>query len=624
MKHILLLILLAFSIQLNAQTKLPTPKCTVLSGKVEGVESLFDGNTETGWFPGWDASKYPVKVQFDFGEPTTITKVRLFDGVGKPTLTLTSDNITILTVDLGLYMAWQEREVSTKVRYLTLSISDIQGDVPLKEIEFFGGKDVVVPPTPTPVVLKKLTGDAKKFGMNGYHWIPNDLLIFPNLRIYQMSQWTWTRDGLMVEPTFQANANYDKYFAKLKELGVTAIPCINTIPDWMSADGSRRMCWTTNSGNTPLEYLEFAKYVWQYTARYGSKVYPSNLLEVNQKPRWNGDIINEKKSGLNLLTYFEFENEPDRPWNDDLHKYTPEQMAALMSALWDGHEGSMGQYVGVKNADPSVKLVLPGLAEINIQYLWRMKKWFEINRKDKRFCADVINVHHYSNSKDPKWPASSIDLTGEGVSPEEDNLDLRLKDLVQFVSQNFPKGTEVWYSEFGYDTQAPTVKWLSMYPKLYGNHNSEELQSWWLQRIFLIGLSCGVDKLFLYNGIDDNSAKTGSLFLSSGILYGEVPSVGTSYGRKPSYNALQSLVKNLDGYTFKADRSVAGVTILEFRKGLMNRYFYWSPTSNDTLVKFRIGKQPLIATEVPQVYTPSLIANKVVGPNVYIINVEPK
>lgn len=604
MKHILLLILLAFSIQLNAQTKLPTPKCTVLSGKVEGVESLFDGNTETGWFPGWDGSKYPVKVQFDFGEPTTITKVRLFDGVGKPTLTLTSDNTTILTVDLGLYMAWQEREVSAKVRYLTLSISDIQGDIPIRELEFYGGSDVViVPPTP-PTNFKKLTGDALKLGINGFHWIPNDLIVLPNIRVYQMSQWTLTKEGMMVEPTFQGNGNYDKYYTALKELGVEAVPCINTIPDWMSKDGSLRMCDPKYTGDKPSDYIDLAKYVWQYVARYGSKVYEEDLLKINQNPRWNGDPVNQKKSGLNLLKYVEFENEPDRPWNDPLHKYTPEQMAALMSALWDGHEGRMGQYVGVKSADPNIKLVLPGLAEINIMYLAKMKIWFELNRTDKKFCADVINVHHYSNISNPKWPAYSVNLVnGRGISPEADLLELRLKGLKQFVNTNFPKTTEIWFSEFGYDTILSTNPWICQFPQLYSNHTAEDLQSMWLQRIFLIGLSCGMDKLYLFNGIDENTASSGNLFASSGVMYGELPSIGSSFGKKVSYKALQKLLTDLDGYKFYADRSTKDVKILEFRKGSTKRYFYWSPTANDIKVKFPLVKKSMTATEYPQVYT---------------------
>jgi len=613
MRNFLTILLLLTSVFLMAQNKL-TPKATVLSGKPEGVELLLDGKTETGWFPGWDASKYPVKVQFDFGEPVTISKVRWFDAVGKPTLGLTqsngSTNTPLLTISLDNYLVWGERHVSTGVKsqYVIFTISDIQGDMPVMEIEFFGGKDVVAPPTPTPVIIKNLTGDAKKLGMNGFHWIPNDLLIFPNMRIYEMSQWTWTTSGIMVDPSYQADANYDKYFTAAKNLGVNAFPCINTIPNWMSSENSRRMCFPEFAGNRPEEYIDIAQFAWQYGARYGSKKYPDSLLKVNQTPRWNGDVINEKKSGLNLLAYIEFENEPDRPWNDDLHKYTPEQLAAMMSAVWDGHEGLLGTCAGVKNADPNIKVVLPGLAEINLAYIDGMKKWFEANRKDKRFCADVIQVHHYSNLSNPSWPSHSVNLVrGRGVCPEQDKLGYRLKDLNQYVRQNLPKGTEVWYGEFGYDTQAPANDWICQYVQTYTTHTAEELQSWWLQRIFLIGLSSGMDKLFLFNGIDENSASSGNLFTSSGIMYGQVPSVGTSFGKKPSYFGLQWLVKELNGYTYSSDKSITGVTILEFRRGLNKKYFYWSPTANDTKAVFKIGNKSLLATEYPQTYSPSIV-----------------
>jgi hypothetical protein len=89
--------------------------------------------------------------------------------------------------------------------------------------------------------------------------------------------------------------------------------------------------------------------------------------------------------------------------------------------------------------------------------------------------------------------------------------------------------------------------------------------------------------------------------------------VGTSFGKKPSYFALQSLIKDLNGFTFVADRSISGVTILEFKKGLNKKYFYWSPTSNDTKAIFKIGNKSLLATEYPQTYVP---ANIVVNTNI--------
>jgi K+ transporter len=51
MRKFLTIALLLVAVFLRAQTRL-TPKVTVLSGKVEGVELLLDQKTETGWFPG--------------------------------------------------------------------------------------------------------------------------------------------------------------------------------------------------------------------------------------------------------------------------------------------------------------------------------------------------------------------------------------------------------------------------------------------------------------------------------------------------------------------------------------------------------------------------------------------
>lgn len=598
---------LTYSVGYSQSEELTVVKYTVTSGEAATANALFDNDVTTGWFPGWNPADYPAKIEIELSKPSYIDRIKFYDGVGKPILNVfvwDGNQYSIVHAgELGGYMVWSEKEINSAVKTskVLVTISEIQGDIPLCEFKLYG-KDAPSGNPGAELIVKKYAGDTRKFGTNGFHWVPSSDLIFTNLRIYQMYQWTWTSGGMMFEPSFQADANYDTYYATLKSLGVNSIPCINIIPNWLSNDGNRRLCNPIFSGDNPSDYIDVAKYAFQFAARYGKVKHPDSVLSINRTPRWNGDKINEYKSGLNLIRYVEFENEPDRPWQDIDHKYTPQQLAAMLSALWDGHEGTLGPNVGMKTADPGMKMVMPGLAEINVAYIAAMKQWFEANRSDKKFCVDVINVHHYSNISNPPYPSHSVNLVnGRGISPEEDGLELRLKNLVKFRNSNLPGKTEVWFSEFGYDTY-PSTFVLSQYPKLYGNLTSEALQSMWLRRIFLLSLSSKVDKIFMYNAIDENSGESGGLFGSCGIQYAQYPTSKPSFGKKPSYHDLKQMIIDLNNYVFSGDKSQGNLKILEFRRGGFKKYFYWSGTANGGEILFKVGEKTFLATETPQFF----------------------
>lgn len=572
---------------------------SVIRGQGSDITSLNDGNTSTGWFPGWNQGDYPVRALIEFDGEYFIQKVRFFDNVGKPKLSIYSKvgikETKLLEKELGLYQSWQEWEIPTqeKVRYLIVEISDIQGDKPVTELEFYGSKtDKPVPPLP-PV---KFSGDALKLGLNGFSWVPQDLNPTPNIRVYQMYDWTWLSDGVLFEPSW-IDQKYDSYLQEAKSKNKTVIFCINKIPTFLSSKSRQDWQWGRIhkdglNPNDPSSYREVAEYAWQIAARYGTKTYPSDLLKISKQPKYQGFPLTQPKSGLNLIKYLEFENEPDRPWNDDFGKYTPQQLAAFCSAVWDGHEGKLGQYVGVKNADPSLKIVLPSLSTINPWFLSQMKKWFDGNRKDKRFCADVISVHHYCNIQNP-WPGHDVNLVnGAGINPDQDHLEVRLKEFNQFIRQNFPKGTEVWFGEFGYDTQRPSTQ-LSQYPLLYGNKTAENLQSQWNLRCYLFGLVSGMDKIMAFNLCDENSAPSGYLFGSSGFLTSEQ----SGFKKKESWVALDWFIREINGYKFASDKSIHGVRIFEFRSGLQSKFVYYSPTSSNSFKEFKIGDVNLVATE---------------------------
>ena len=138
-------------------------------------------------------------------------------------------------------------------------------------------------------------------------------------------------------------------------------------------------------------------------------------------------------------------NEPDKWWEGRAGFFTPGELAAMCSADYDGHRGTMGPTAGVKTADPTIQLVLGGLANPEIEYLKAMQLWADFHR-DGAMPFDVINLHHYSNDAGGQGGRPT-----KGISPEADGLRERFAQIVAWRDRYLP-GKKVWVSEFGYDT----------------------------------------------------------------------------------------------------------------------------------------------------------------------------
>src|SRR5690606_30448325 len=141
----------------------------------------------------------------------------------------------------------------------------------------------------------------------------------------------------------------------------------------------------------------------QIAARYGkSKVAPEKL---------NSD---DGFSGLDLLEYIEVWNEPDKDWEGPDAEFSPEEYAAMLSICYDR----------IKEADPDMKVAMAGLTTLGLDYIKRMKAWFESNRPDKKFAADVVNVHVYAFNNKIEW-GKTWPLFGPAETPEDANLKQR-------------------------------------------------------------------------------------------------------------------------------------------------------------------------------------------------------
>ena len=169
----------------------------------------------------------------------------------------------------------------------------------------------------------------------------------------------------------------------------------------------------------------------------------------------------------------------------------------MCSADYDGHRRTMGRTVGVRNADPNMKLVMGGIARPEIEYLKAMKLWADFHRGGD-FPADVINLHHYSNDAGGQGGQPTT-----GISPEADGLRERFQRVVEWRDRFLP-GKEVWVSEFGYDMNPQSTQRA---PAI-GAADAEEVQGRWIVRSYLALAAAGVDRAQLYMLRDVNAGNT--------------------------------------------------------------------------------------------------------------------
>ncbi len=423
---------------------------------------------------------------------------------------------------------------------------------------------------PLPAV-HPIVGDF--LGVNGF--IVNyvtDLATIGNVREYH--DWLWIAGNGASPPypnnrdtfsLFNGSWDWDTYYAGLKAKGVFGYPVVQgTIPQVNSnkappADGDPTL---------PASYAAHADDLFQLAARYGSTKVATNLLKLasGQTPA----------TGLGTLSYVEDGNEPDNV------PFTPVQYAAMASADYDGDLKKISATVGVKNADPSFKMVMAGLSgaysggiagwEKSITtFLDGVRTWAASNRGGS-FPADVVNLHHYD-----------FGPNDHPLSPEADGLKATLAELKAYRDANLP-GKELWITEFGYDTNPASILGV---PTL-GSNGPDIVQAQWLVREYMAILAAGFDRAFLYLEADqcvDGSDPT--QFATSGLLTNL--GMDSTEGKKPSFYFVATLRARLGAMGFLGELPTGNPNVLayEFRMPAARNgaYVVWAPTSSAMVVK---------------------------------------
>ncbi|WP_257656782.1 hypothetical protein [Parapedobacter lycopersici] len=303
--------------------------------------------------------------------------------------------------------------------------------------------------------------------------------------------------------------DFDQFYRTIHDHKLDIVPCLHGAAPWLQNQQNR---FPTNdkptdqaSANTkdPRSYLARSHYLYQFAARYGSQqVDPSVLTLHSGQPAL---------SGLNLVRYLEDWNEQDRNWEGPNAQFSPEEYAAMLSADYDGHGQQLGSggkgTFGVKNADPNMKVVMGGLASVDVNYIEKMRAWFHDNRADQKFAADVINVHIYAWKNGYNHQGG-----GPALSPEEAQFKEKLQALTDYRDKHL-ESLEVWVSEFGWDTHEGSV----LSPPIIGQFDRQEVQAQWLLRAYLAFAAAGVDRaqMYMLRDVDPNNPQW---FSTSGLV----------------------------------------------------------------------------------------------------------
>ncbi len=415
------------------------------------------------------------------------------------------------------------------------------------------------------------------------------------MREYHNLEWTYTLKLFPGQASFFTGwmGNFDSEYRKYSKAGINVIPCFqwdvknvsmsykvdeNGYPISSNGEFQRSSFFEKFNPNT---YFMYADAMFNFAARYGSNA--SNTLSAIVENHTQGGA----RVGLGYITWMELGNEPDGVWNGIDSYLSAYQLAALTSAAYDGHCGtipvtSTGYHLGIKNADPNMKVAMAGITDIDVGYICSMLHWMRANRSDGKISIDAFNVHKYLSKE---ITLSNGAVVSVGISPEEGDLVGQLSGLLE-MRDKYYADCEVWISEFGWDTNQSYGTEYSAHA--YGEYTGRQVQAMWLTRTYLLLSATGVDKAMMFMCEDTGQVEEEAVgkFATSGVIGFEYNKYGTVIEvKKDSYYYLYTLKNTLGNYTFskQIDAYAENVLIYEYKTDDgKTAYAIWCPTSDGT------------------------------------------
>ena len=541
-----------------------------------GLQQLVDGNTVDPVFMGWGKLLPNYDCYYEFKNLTnvTISKIRFYDRGGnfadKPFKLYAKATVTSTPVLIGTFTGqgqneWLDINLTTPVKAQYL-IANVWSGFPI-EMELYGTYQTV---PNVSLYLKKEIKFTAMDGVNSFVWNflqdwdnPNiaGKIFEPKMKL--LNAFTQYRDYVDWEkiestqgsytfnPTQSGGWNYDLMYKRLKDDGKDVVACLKTLPAWFQqkyypADQQDSEDVPAPYGSDlldPNSYILQSKMAFQFAARYGSN---KNISTSLQSAVVAGVIYpsapeagyRTRETGLGYIKYIECENERDKWWKGRKAYQTAREYAANLSAFYDGNKNTMGAGVGVKNADPDMKVVIGGTANASVDYVKGIIDWCKEFRGYKEdgsvnLCFDVINYHYYANNSNTSQDGGSTSGTAPELS-ESAAIAATFTDLAREYN------AEVWITESGYDVNAGSP----LHAPAIGNKTAEQVQADWILRTSLLYAQAGINRLFFYEAYDDNIDNS-IQFSSSGLLDGKARK------RKPAADYLFQTNKLIGNYTYK-------------------------------------------------------------------------
>ncbi len=543
----------------NDQDKVPA------SSEDTSVDSeLWEATDHSNWKPNEQSEYGDNSFYIDFGANYVITGFCFMD----------SNGITDWTVESGEPFAWNEIHSFTTDAYNTwrgvtldnpqttryLRFSTGSGDTGVAELALYGYKasdlteEQIAKTAPKPNTSPQTNLSAG--GVVGFNAFIDDpmtaIMAAGNVREYHNFSWLLDSEG-KVRFDQGTWGFMDSFYTSMKEQNISIIPCFqggssvvygnDTYPEIPAAEGADTL--------DPASYTVHAQAMYQVAARYGSnKDVDLETIDIAEGQ--------EVKVGLGLLNVLENSNEPNKSWSGKANYFTPYELAAMCSADYDGHEGTIPN-AGVKNADPDFKLAMGGLVgtESMLTYLTEMKLWFDYNRTDGKFAVDIINVH----------------IGPDDYNPESSGFSDKIAMLQAWIDENAP-GTELWISEFEVPMSDCEVEGTD-------NHDNENYQLQYARRVartYLTAIGAGVDRVTKFQLRDEGEG----VYYNSGLVTQK-----GSWKKKLAWYYVSCMSDVLEYADFTADRSDENVSIYEFTDRQTGEIItcIWSPTNENRIVE---------------------------------------
>ncbi|MBR7100885.1 MAG: hypothetical protein IKC74_01210 [Clostridia bacterium] len=536
------------------------------------------------------------------------------------------DDVMVFSKETFTKKTWYTFSVDADVQYVQLCFYD--GSAPV-EIMIYGYQSGDSDHAPAEEAHKlptmgEMMGICGFVANGGGNTSVSQVSCATVLREYHNMGWSYTIELYPYTAThFNGGmGNFDIEYSYYKKNHINVIPCVQwgtlevaSVFSLNSEGKIVRRAATEQEKYDPDVYEMYADNMFGFAARYGRAKSPE-LLEILKKHM--SRPLSEASMGMDYLDWIEMGNEPNGESQDG---FTPYQLAALTSAGYDGHENTMtdilgdSSHFGVKNADPTMKVAMAGLAGVGSRYISSMVYWMKANRNDRQVAMDAFNVHSYF--------CKEFTINGQkilmGVSPEEFDLIGDLSQLIELRDKYYPE-KEVWLTEFGWDTATSYTTKTACHA--YGEYTARQVQAMWLTRAYLIMSAAGVDKATMYMCEDGGSEDT-----TANSQYGTCGVFDYKGNPKDSYYYMYTLRNTLYDYTFvqEIDSGRSDVWIYQFADEDGNYgYALWCPTSDSTKVEnFKLyidaDKAVLVENafgEINGIKTDLTATNKVVTVNV--------